>query len=129
MIFVIYYFLFFFFFLMIRRPPRSTQRTTLFPYTTLFRSLGGSRSVLRPGWGDGVSGGGAHRARPGGHLCLHSPWGGPRLPQSWTGTREDAGAGLANTWSAHREGPGRAAGRWWSPRSRADPSHLCSKPV
>src|SRR5881392_1641665 len=23
---------------MIRRPPRSTQRTTLFPYTTLFRS-------------------------------------------------------------------------------------------
>src|SRR5205814_8121021 len=31
--------LFFFFFLMIRRPPRST----LFPYTTLFRSLGASR--------------------------------------------------------------------------------------
>src|SRR6059036_2982127 len=28
----------FFFFLMIRRPPRSTQPTTLFPYTTLFRS-------------------------------------------------------------------------------------------
>src|SRR6059036_4073347 len=27
-----------FFFLMIRRPPRSTQPTTLFPYTTLFRS-------------------------------------------------------------------------------------------
>jgi hypothetical protein len=25
---------------MIRRPPRSTQPTTLFPYTTLFRSLG-----------------------------------------------------------------------------------------
>src|SRR5260221_13120890 len=34
--------LFFFFFLMIRRPPRST----LFPYTTLFRSLSDScRSV------------------------------------------------------------------------------------
>src|SRR2546421_7777391 len=30
---------FFFFFLMIRRPPRST----LFPYTTLFRSAGGRR--------------------------------------------------------------------------------------
>src|SRR5947208_16948321 len=29
------YFFFFFFFLMIRRPPRST----LFPYTTLFRSI------------------------------------------------------------------------------------------
>src|SRR3712207_7900813 len=31
---------FFFFFLMIRRPPRST----LFPYTTLFRSVGGRSS-------------------------------------------------------------------------------------
>src|SRR5213075_2575457 len=31
--------LFFFFFLMIRRPPRSTQQGTLFPYTTLFRSI------------------------------------------------------------------------------------------
>src|SRR2546425_13073980 len=36
------YISFFFFFLMIRRPPRST----LFPYTTLFRSLG---SLLRSG--------------------------------------------------------------------------------
>src|SRR5436190_10101010 len=34
MIAIFYHFLFFFFFLMIRRPPRST----LFPYTTLFRS-------------------------------------------------------------------------------------------
>src|SRR3546814_7171231 len=30
----------FFFFLMIRRPPRSTRTDTLFPYTTLFRSVG-----------------------------------------------------------------------------------------
>src|SRR3546814_13546125 len=29
----------FFFILMIRRPPRSTRTDTLFPYTTLFRSL------------------------------------------------------------------------------------------
>src|SRR3546814_1008255 len=28
-------------FLMIRRPPRSTRTDTLFPYTTLFRSLAG----------------------------------------------------------------------------------------
>src|SRR5215467_11009160 len=35
------FFLYFFFFLMIRRPPRST----LFPYTTLFRS----RRASRPG--------------------------------------------------------------------------------
>src|SRR2546429_9002613 len=33
------YLFFFFFFLMIRRPPRST----LFPYTTLFRSVAGIR--------------------------------------------------------------------------------------
>src|SRR5439155_22149586 len=32
---IIYYYFFFFFFLMIRPPPRST----LFPYTTLFRSI------------------------------------------------------------------------------------------
>src|SRR3546814_19374586 len=32
-------FLFSFFFLMIRRPPRSTRTDTLFPYTTLFRSV------------------------------------------------------------------------------------------
>src|SRR3546814_16423838 len=31
--------MFCFFFLMIRRPPRSTRTDTLFPYTTLFRSL------------------------------------------------------------------------------------------
>src|SRR3546814_14404028 len=29
----------FFFFFMIRRPPRSTRTDTLFPYTTLFRSV------------------------------------------------------------------------------------------
>src|SRR3546814_18210277 len=29
------------FFLLIRRPPRSTRTDTLFPYTTLFRSLQG----------------------------------------------------------------------------------------
>src|SRR3546814_6018737 len=30
-----------FFCVMIRRPPRSTRTDTLFPYTTLFRSIGG----------------------------------------------------------------------------------------
>src|SRR5258705_13438539 len=39
------FFFFFFFFLMIRRPPRST----LFPYTTLFRSLfEAAAAALRP---------------------------------------------------------------------------------
>src|SRR3546814_15679464 len=36
-----------FFFLMIRRPPRSTRTDTLFPYSTLFRSLVIIRLVSR----------------------------------------------------------------------------------
>src|SRR3546814_8457448 len=46
------------FFLMVRRPPRSTRTDTLFPYTTLFRSVrrgdpahGGSTARHRPGPG------------------------------------------------------------------------------
>src|SRR5881409_1228058 len=39
-----------FFFLMIRRPPRSTRGTTLFPYTTLFRSnVPGTRQLADGG--------------------------------------------------------------------------------
>src|SRR2546427_13180945 len=57
MVFLIFYlfsimlFIFFFFFLMIRRPPRST----LFPYTTLFRSAGYRRDKA------------SRRSRAGGH--------------------------------------------------------------
>src|SRR3546814_10212908 len=36
-----------FFFLMIRRPPRSTRTDTLFPYTTLFRSVGHGCTVRK----------------------------------------------------------------------------------
>src|SRR3546814_1117496 len=35
-----------FLFLMIRRPPRSTRTDTLFPYTTLFRSIGWREGVF-----------------------------------------------------------------------------------
>src|SRR3546814_15779432 len=35
------------FFLMIRRPPRSTRTDTLFPYTTLFRSIGRHIEAMR----------------------------------------------------------------------------------
>src|SRR3546814_3974609 len=54
---VAYVFLFFctfyvfFFFLMIRRPPRSTRTDTLFPYTTLFRSV----ARFRLGWASVVT--------------------------------------------------------------------------
>src|SRR3546814_5206403 len=60
-----------FFFLMIRRPPRSTRTDTLFPYTTLFRSVLGDagaedEEALRPRLGDGevaddLAGGIQHR--------------------------------------------------------------------
>src|SRR3546814_12710360 len=33
---------------MIRRPPRSTRTDTLFPYTTLFRSVGGNGNPGEP---------------------------------------------------------------------------------
>src|SRR6266851_8135236 len=46
----------FFFFLMIRRPPRST----LFPYTTLFRSAGDAVRLLQPP--DAPAGHGAGRS-------------------------------------------------------------------
>src|SRR3546814_5814741 len=36
---------------MIRRPPRSTRPDSLFPYTTLFRSLPASRNLESPGQG------------------------------------------------------------------------------
>src|SRR3546814_10878006 len=40
----LFFFVFnFLFFLMLRRPPRSTRTDTLFPYTTLFRSLSAVR--------------------------------------------------------------------------------------
>src|SRR5438874_7324143 len=49
------FFFFFFFFLMIRRPPRST----LFPYTTLFRSRGVVAVLWRAGkWLVDLGGGG-----------------------------------------------------------------------
>src|SRR3546814_5793520 len=39
------FFVYVLFFLMIRRPPRSTRTDTLFPYTTLFRSLHGACQI------------------------------------------------------------------------------------
>src|SRR3546814_3347459 len=53
---------------MIRRPPRSTRTDTLFPYTTLFRSVGAvqdpqaDREVRRPLFA-GPAAPGAHRFR------------------------------------------------------------------
>src|SRR3546814_6167840 len=47
---------------MIRRPPRSTRTDTLFPYTTLFRSIGvfeqgdGTTQNYQLSWGNGGDG-------------------------------------------------------------------------
>src|SRR3546814_11523836 len=61
----------FFFFLIIRRPRRATRTATLFPYTTLFRSVvGGLRAVgavhqrIAVGIGAGADGGADVAARP-----------------------------------------------------------------
>src|SRR3546814_19242313 len=62
---------------MIRRPPRSTRTDTLFPYTTLFRSVRtGSDLATVGGLGHGRDGLGAH----GGFLSgMPIPWD----PQEW----------------------------------------------
>src|SRR3546814_13386833 len=39
LVFIVDVYWFLLFFLMLRRPPRSTRTDTLFPYTTLFRSV------------------------------------------------------------------------------------------
>src|SRR2546425_7710025 len=64
-------FLFFFFFLMIRRPPRST----LFPYTTLFRSLYAAFwQAQRKPWQlvSGGPGGGIFKSTDGGRSEEHT---------------------------------------------------------
>src|SRR2546430_16156517 len=67
---IVYYHFFFFFFLMIRRPPRST----LFPYTTLFRSEArGDPPHLRQGRHQR-----ARAARGGGAAHPSAPWRGRR---------------------------------------------------
>src|SRR5256886_16821811 len=58
---------FFFFFLMIRRPPRST----LFPYTTLFRSLHTRDHVVLQGWSVRPGARSHRRVRALPHQALH----------------------------------------------------------
>src|SRR5881409_4450021 len=73
---------FFFFFLMIRRPPRSTRETTLFPYTTLSRSVHPSLQHRIPG-GPRRRGARAGLDQRSGDRESHPtvPQGGPRDPE------------------------------------------------
>src|SRR3546814_6249761 len=68
---------------MIRRPPRSTRTDTLFPYTTLFRSLDpGARNPLMPGRKP------FHTIQPplalfdDGRVMVYGPMGGDGQPQT-----------------------------------------------
>src|SRR5215211_5278361 len=98
--------LFFFFFLMIRRPPRST----LFPYTTLFRS------PWRAGPGAAPLGtcavGPASRRPRSATPAARRPWHRHRRRQ---GSSRPARAGVwrpgCRPCRSRRRGPGRAAGR------------------
>src|SRR3546814_2859235 len=48
---------------MIRRPPRSTRTDTLFPYTTLFRSVGEVATATGKAWRRGAHGHAGERDR------------------------------------------------------------------
>src|SRR3546814_3140384 len=69
-----------FFFLMIRRPPRSTRTDTLFPYTTLFRSLDhdrvkiGARGIDRCGVAGGAGADDEDLAAMLGHERIPGRW-------------------------------------------------------
>src|SRR2546426_9518865 len=133
------YIVIFFFFLMIRRPPRST----LFPYTTLFRSLSGLRGEGRahggPGEGDRAGKGcvpllrragaagderegalpaaaGARRRRRGHAARADRPGHrGRRAKRRYGGLRRAAGTGGGRAGHA---GPAARAARSDSPRAR-----------
>src|SRR3546814_6900920 len=83
---------------MIRRPPRSTRTDTLFPYTTLFRSLAvhprDHRAVRR---GTRRGGGAAHRHR--GRLSRRD---GPARSRGGGGTHRGEGDGRGDRDAARR---------------------------
>src|SRR3546814_15233978 len=58
-----YMFMYSFFFLMKRRPPRSTRTDTLFPYTTLFRSIATAQEPQDIGRGELIRQPGQHDVR------------------------------------------------------------------
>src|SRR3546814_20815321 len=82
---------------MIRRPPRSTRTDTLFPYTTLFRSLD-RVAVFAGSHGNDVIRASGPVAAP-----IRSSW---RVPMSNAG-----GAGCGKKNGPHRVGPMSADGR------------------
>src|SRR6184192_804572 len=92
---------------MIRRPPRSTRRLTLFPYTTLFRSLGwGDRKLTRPTAGDY----GRARSRYGFSHGLRRLSSGSARGLSFGGSRFGSARGSLRGGGASRRGSLRGGG-------------------
>src|SRR3546814_4334825 len=105
-----------FFCLMIRRPPKSTRTDTLFPYTTLFRSVrrrlvAARRSVDRP--------------PPGGRepAGARSEGGGDRLDDGARGRRRGIAALYARPAQRRRRSRHRGAGR----TARTDGARLAAR--
>src|SRR2546427_8560915 len=101
----------FFFFLMIRRPPRST----LFPYTTLFRSPEGGREVPRAR----QAAGGARGGRPAGAGGAARPEVGGRRGRG--GERAAAGRGFVAGGQGAAPGRGVGGAGCLRPDPPADP--------
>src|SRR6187397_2460098 len=114
-------FFLFFFFLMIRRPPRSTRCTTLFPYTTLFRSGGPARTGRatrarggrRGPRGDGVGPVHRDRARRPGTLSVGG-----------TGRLESRASRPGGPGRGCRAGSARAPGQTTRPDAEEPARHL-----
>src|SRR3546814_17047092 len=97
-----------FVFLMIRRPPRSTRTDTLFPYTTLFRSVPRPARARRVHAEGARVGAHRHRAQAGGRTGRQRP--------------HERGRGGVRARPPHRCDPGEATldacpARWPRPTS------------
>src|SRR2546426_5675168 len=112
--------IFLFFFLMIRRPPRST----LFPYTTLFRSLAARRAARRPGSHPGHET--LQAGEPRVEAGLHGRAARGRRHDRWHGRGGDRGAVLGRDGAADPRGgaPGQGGGRPDPARRRVEAAHV-----
>src|SRR3546814_7282655 len=95
------------FFLMIRRPPRSTRTDTLFPYTTLFRSVGRCHAgISQSSTVGGARAGRAARARSGFSSKARHPYpcAGRCHAEGWPqrGRRDGYGVGIGIVQGADR---------------------------
>ena len=103
---------------MIRRPPRSTQAKTLFPYTTLFRSLPQiNPSSFLQEWLAFHAG----EEGPAGFLCVQKG-----LPRP--DTVSPGGGGLGQTWALQWLGLRHVLGVWSDNDARPPTRHLQAGP-